>query len=417
MVGLESDAPEAKDILPWGRHVASTENSNNFTTNQVTLANFNDFVAKKSGNALGLSATWACINLLAGTIASIPLTVYREVNGIKLVARDHPLYWILKHSPNFDQSAVDFWEYMVASLELQGNAYAEIIKRGDGTVSSLVPIRPDFVVAARASNGSIEYRMTRDGQSRTLRDVDVFHIRGPLGDALSGVSTLTACASSFNSAMAAEESSQYIFNNGIRSSGVFSTDKDITLTPEQRREFDDYLRERYMGARNQGRPLLIDRGMKFEQLDMTPEDAQMIETRGFGVEEICRIFGVPPHMVGHTANSTSWGTGLEQQTLGFVKFSLRRRIARIEQAIEKQMLTRAEQQSGISVEFNLEGLLRGDSAGRAEFYTKMTQIGAMTVNEVRALENLPPVEGGDLARTQMQNAPIDGSGQETQNAA
>ena len=406
MVGLESDAPEAKDIVPWGRNLASTEHGNNFVTNQVTVADYNDYHSTRGGNALGLSATWGCINLLAGTIASLPLVVYQDVNGIKKVATDNPLYWLLHDSPNFDQSAVDFWEHMVACIELNGNAYAQINRRNDGTITSLIPIRPDNITARRNGSGSIEYRWVENGIELVRRDVDILHIRGPLGDALSGVSTLTACAGAFNSAIAADASSQTIFKNGITSSGIFTTDPTIALTKEQRAEFDEYLSNRYLGSRNQGRPMLLDRGMKFQQLDLSPEDAQLIETRGFGVEEICRIFGVPPHMVGHTGKSTSWGTGLEQQTLGFVKFSLRRRIKRIEQALEKQLLTKAQQLGGLSIEFNLEGLLRGDSAGRSDFYTKMTAMGAMTINEVRALENLPPVEGGDLARTQMQNAPI-----------
>ena len=187
-------------------------------------------------------------------------------------------------------------------------------------------------------------------------------------------------------------------------SGVLSTEK--TLTPEQRQLAEQLLTEKFRGAMNAGRPMLLDNAVKWEQLTISPEDAQLLETRRFGIEEICRVFGVPPHMIGHTENSTSWGTGLEQQTLGFQKFTLRRRLKRIEQALEKQLRTPADRAAGISIEFNLEGLLRGDSEGRASFYNTMTQIGAMTINEVRALENLPPVEGGDTPRMQMQNVPI-----------
>ena len=147
---------------------------------------------------------------------------------------------------------------------------------------------------------------------------------------------------------------------------------------------------------------------------IAPEDAQMLESRGFSVEEICRFFGVPPFMIGHTEKSTSWGTGLEQQTLGFQKFTLRRRLKRIEQALEKQLLRAEDRAAGLTIEFNLEGLLRGDSAGRAAFYQTMTQIGAMTINEVRALENLEKVEGGDVPRMQIQNVPITEAGQQQQ---
>jgi HK97 family phage portal protein len=415
MLGLERDGPpETRDILPWRRGEAlSTENGDNFVRNQVTVADMKDAMAWRARNPLGLSATWACINLIAGTIASLPLMVYRDEGGVRRVAKDHPLYWLLHDSPNFDQTAVDFWENMAAAIELQGNAYADI-RRADGRVTSLIPIRPDAVGARRIASGAIEYRWTVDGREYVRDGRDVLHIRGPLGDALSGVSTLTACRGAFDSALAADSAAETIFANGIRTSGIFSTDASVSLTKEQRTEFDDYLREKYLGARNQGRPLLLDRGMKFQAMDLTPEDAQMIETRGWGVEEVCRIFGVPPHMVGHAEKSTSWGTGIEQQTLGFVKFSLRRRIKRIEQALEKQLLTKAERDAGVTIEFNLEGLLRGDSAGRSAFYQTMTQLGAMTINEVRALENMPPVPGGNVPRMQMQNVPITEAGQEKQ---
>jgi HK97 family phage portal protein len=152
--------------------------------------------------------------------------------------------------------------------------------------------------------------------------------------------------------------------------------------------------------------MILEGGTKWEQLTLAPEDAQMLESRSFSVEDVCRFFGVPPFLIGHTEKTTSWGSGIEQQTIGFQKFTLRRRLKRIEQAIQKQLLTHNERANGISVEFNLEGLLRADSAGRARFYQQMTQIGAMTINEVRDLENLPPVEGGDIPRMQMQNKPI-----------
>jgi phage portal protein BeeE len=157
---------------------------------------------------------------------------------------------------------------------------------------------------------------------------------------------------------------------------------------------------------NAGRPMLLDGGLKWEQLTIDPVDAQLLESRKFSGEEICRIFRVPPAMVGFGDKSSNWGTGKEVDVLGFVKFSLLPRLKRIEQALMKQLLTPRDRAEGITIEFNLEGLLRGDSDGRAQFYERMTRIGAMTINEVRRLENLPPVEGGDVPRMQMQNVPI-----------
>jgi len=156
--------------------------------------------------------------------------------------------------------------------------------------------------------------------------------------------------------------------------------------------------------------MILEGGWKWSSLSISPDDAQMLESCGFSVEEVCRFFGVPPHMIGHTTKSTSWGTGLEQQSIGFQRYALRRRLKRIEQAIAKQLLTQEDRARGIVVEFNLEGLLRGDSAARSNFYGSALNNGWMTINEVRALENLPPVPGGDVPRMQMQNVPITDAG-------
>lgn len=402
---------DKKEITPIGVGVdwASRQDGNNFVTNKVTLQDFTD---NPRGNVLGLAAAYACVNLLAGTQASLPLMVYRtDSAGVRTVARDHPLYFVLHDSPNYDQTSVDFWEFMCAGLELQGNAYALIEKRSGGQINSLTPINPSIVTVKRLMDGSIEYAWSQDGKSQRVTQENILHIRGFGGNPLGGVSPLAMCRQTFYGALSAESAAARMFANGAMPSGVLSTEK--TLTPAQRQIAEELLADKFTGALNAGRPMLLDNGVKWEQLTISPEDAQMLETRRFGVEEVCRIFGVPPHMIGHTENSTSWGTGLEQQTLGFTKFTLRRRLKRIETALEKQLLTLAERRSGLTIEFNLEGLLRGDSAGRAAFYQTMTQMGAMTVNEVRALENLPPLDGGEVARVQMQNRPLT----ETANAA
>lgn len=187
----------AKDIEPWRGGAASTENGNNFVTNQVTLADYQDGRFGNPGAAVGLSATWACVQLIAGTIASLPLMVYRTgEDGIRRVAKDHPLYFVLHDSPNFDQTAVDFWEVMAASIELYGNAYALIGRRSsDGALTSLYPIRPDLVKVRRKESGALEYEWTDNGRRTVRSGDDVLHIRGSLGDALGGASTLSMCRS------------------------------------------------------------------------------------------------------------------------------------------------------------------------------------------------------------------------------
>ena len=395
------------DLSQWG--LASRNDGQNFRTNMVTLAQYNDASAAGSGSALGIATTWACVNLLAGTIASLPLMVYQRDGDARTVARDHSLYRVLHDSPNYDQSAVDFWEFMEAGIELQGNAYAEIKKLG-GRITSLVPIRPDIVQVRRRSDGSLEYRWSADGRSYVRQGGDILHIRGFGGGPLGGASPLTVCRKAFNQALNIDSASSAFFANGVKASGILKA-KD-TLTAPQRSEAEALLQEKFAGAMNAGRPMLLDRDMQWEQITINPEDAQMLESRRFSVEEICRVFGVPPHMIGHTENSTSWGTGLEQQTLGFQKFTLRRRLKRIEQALEKQLLSPDDKQAGVTIEFSLEGLLRGDSQARSNFYQSGLMNGWMTINEVRALENLTPVEGGDVPRMQSQNVPITEAGQQ-----
>ncbi|WP_082653074.1 phage portal protein [Aureimonas sp. AU22] len=390
-----------------GRHV-STENGDNFVRNQVSVADYRDLQAAQGSSAIGLAATWACVQLIAGTIASLPLMVYRtDAQGIRRVAKDHPLYFVLHDSPNFDQTAVDFWEVMAASLELEGNAYADITRRAGGVINSLTPIRPDLVKARRRDDGSIEYEWTENGSRVVRRGEDVLHIRGPLGDALSGASTLSVCRSVFEGAVHADVAAASMFRNGVNPSGILSTSDTVRLTGPQRQELEDKLRTKYMGSIRQGTPMLLDGGLKWVPLSINPVDAQMLESRKFSGEQICTVFGVPPAMVGFGDKASNWGTGKEVDVLGFQKFTLRKRLKRIEQALTKQLVSLAERRAqGITIEFNLEGLLRGDTASRYEAHERAIGMGLMTRNECRALENLPPVDGGDVITVQMQDIPL-----------
>lgn len=351
---------------------------------------------------LNLSAAWACVNLLAGTIASLPLMVYRtDAKGDRTVAKDHPLYRVLHDSPNLDQTAMDFFEGGVAALELRGNMHARIGRLGDRIVSLSPIVRPSV---RRTSGGTLRYTWSEDGKHYDEPAENILHVRGFGGSPLGGLSTIAFGRQVFGVSSAAHLSAARTFRNGARP-GIILSFKDW-LKKEQRDPLEKALEEKFTGAVNDGRPFVAEGGSTVQTLGFSPEDTQLLASRGFGVEEVCRFFGVPPHMVGHTEKSTSWGTGLKDQTEGFVKFALRKRLKRIEQAIMKQLLTPADRASGIVVEFNLEGLLRGDSEGRAAFYESGLRNGWTTINEVRRREGLPPVEGGDVPRMQMQNVPI-----------
>lgn len=395
-----------KSLWPFGRKAADTVVRLNLTDPEpwgVQPATAG--VPVNETSVLALSAAWACVNLLAGTIASLPLVVYRTgTDGRREVARDHPLYRLLHDSPNYDQTAMDFWEGGVAALEIRGNMHARKERSG----SRLIALHPIYdPTVRRDASGTIRYRWTENGKSYDEPQENVLHVRGFGGSPLGGLSTLTYGRQVFGLSSAVNIAAATTFAHGVRPSLILSAPSERTLG-ERRDAIEKALQEKHAGAMNAGRPMLLEGGLTPHQISFSPEDAQMLESRAFSVEEVCRLFGVPPHMIGHTEKSTSWGTGLEQQTLGFQKFTLRKRLKRIEQALMKQLLTAADRAAGVTIEFNLEGLLRGDSKGRSEFYKDMTAMGAMTINEVRALENLPPVEGGDTPRMQSQNVPISG---------
>lgn len=417
MLGLDfdgapatSDQAERKDIEPWrGTQVASTENGNNFTTNQVTVADYRDIAAAKGKQAEGHAATWACIQLIAGTGGSLPLGVWKRAsNGVKVQAYEHPLYSLLHDSPNFALTALDFWEFAFAAIELRGNFYARIMRRaGPGSApTSLLQLDANHTRARKRANGFLEYVTIEDGLERVYPATEILHLRGPMATVLGGVTPLQACRSTFNVALEADSAAGTIFSQGLHTSGVLSTHEDVELTKDEREEFNEYLGRQMIGARNMGRPMVLDRGMKWTQINLSPEDVQMLETRRFSGEQICTIFGVPPHMIGYGSAASNWGTGKEVDVLGFVKFSMRKRLKRVEQALAKQLLSPADKAAGMTIEFNLEALLRGDSQGRSEFYEKMVRNGIMTRNEIRALENLPPVDGGDEITVQAQNVPL-----------
>lgn len=359
-------------------------------------------------SSLSLSAVWGCANLISGTLSSLPFEVMRrDASGFVEVDAGHPLHSVIYESPNFDQTALDFWDFMNLSIELWGNAYASVQRRGDRIVA-LYPVHPEAMSVRRLANGRIEYRWTDEGGSFVKLDRDMFHVRGPGGNALGGMSTLRFGVQAFSSALAADRAAAGMFRNGLRPSGVIKF-KEWLSQPE--REAAEQIVEKYLGAVNSGKPFIVEGGMEYDHLSISPEDAQMLETRQFSVEEICRYFQVPPALIGHAGNATAWPTSVDQQVLMFTKFYLRRRVKRIEQAVRKQLLTPADRAAGVSVRINMEGLLRGDSASRAAFYQTMVQIGAMTINEVRGLEGRKPVAGGDEVRMQMQNIPITGTGE------
>lgn len=353
-------------------------------------------------SVLGLSTAWACVTMLGGTIGSLSREVYQRKDGIRVPIGDHPLQRVLD-DPNADQTPIDFWEMMVLSLELWGNAFAEIERNREGTVIALVPIRPETMRVKRTTNGALNYRWN-DGKDRERGEGDILHIRGNGGDALGGMSTIAWNRNTFGSAQAIEKATSATFRNGVRSTGAFISERD--LTKQQMADLQDRVSLKHMGAMNSGRPLFLNNGLKWQPISFNPEEAQMLESRGFSVEEICRVFGVPPFAVGHTEKVTSFGSGLEQQLLWFQKTALSKRAKKIEQSIRKQLMSAEDRRAGYGVRHNFEDFLRTDSKARAEFYKVMLDSKVYTINEVRGLEGKPPVAWGDAPWVQMQDRQI-----------
>lgn len=353
--------------------------------------------------ALEIATVWACVRLLSETIATLPLMLYRtDDTGGRTVAADHALYSLLHDEPNADLTAVEFWEGVVLSLCLPGNAYARKERMGRRLVA-LTPLAADRVAVRRRDDGRREYvHSDRDGRQVYDED-DIFHVRGfgSAGDV--GLSPIAYARQSLGAAMAADEHAAALFANGVQPSGVLTIDQ--VLDADQRREVRENIVAPMAGSGNAGSLFVLEAGMKFQAISMTPEDAQFLQTRSFHVEEICRWFRVPPFMVGHTEKTTSWGTGLEQQMIGFLTFGLRPYLSRIEQAIKRSLIV-PEERRRLTPEFKVEGLLRADSKARADFYATMVQNGIMDRNEVRRLENLPPRPGADALTVQSQNVPL-----------
>lgn len=364
------------------------------------------------GDALALSAVYACTRLIAGTEGYLPVNVVRATSevGVRTVMSDHWAHRLISGSPGEELTPYELFELSGASLELKGNALARKELIGDRVVA-LEPMAWDETRVWRNSEGELRY----DWDDNTLKPEEVLHIRGFGRDRhrLGGLSTIATASSTFGLAKAINKSAGAVFRNGIRTNVALMSERD--LDKEQMERARTQVEERYSGAINSGRPLLLNHGWKTATLSINPEDAQMLESRSFSVEDICRFFGVPPFMIGHHEKTSSWGSGVEQAVLGFQKFTMGPRLKRIEQALTKQLLTPTDRANGLKVEFNLEGLLRSDSVGRSQFYQTMSQIGAMTINEIRAKENLPPVAGGDVPRMQMQNVPITQAGEQPQN--
>ncbi|TMS58521.1 phage portal protein [Imbroritus primus] len=356
---------------------------------------------------LTLSAVWACARLISETIATLPLSMYERGASGKRIASQHPLHFIIHDQPNTETTAAVFWEAVVAAMLLRGNGRAEKLMVANRLVG-LMFLDPRRLGIGRGINGKREYRYTEaDGSQRIIPPERIWTIPGFTLDGVEGVSVIAYGARVFGSALAADEAASKTFSKGLMPTTYWKFPK--ILQQNQREEAREAIAQ-IAGATNAGKPAILEADMDVGTVGINPNDAQMLESRGFSVEEVCRWFRVPPFMVGHAEKSTSWGTGIEQQMIGFLTFTLGPWLRRIEQAISKDLLTPADR-IRYYPKFAVEGLLRADSTGRAAFYSAMVNNGILTRDEVRELEDREPMGGNAAVLTvQTAMAPLDSLG-------
>jgi len=358
------------------------------------------------GGVLALAAAWACVRLKSRVVGSLPMTVYskQEGNG-RQEESDHWLYGLLHDSPNAEQTPYEFWAGMVGCLDLWGNGYAEKSLGALGRTTALTPIAPDAMRVRRDSDGARIYSFSDRGRREELPEDKIFHLRGlTLGGDI-GLSAVAAGCQSLSGALSAERTAANLVGRGLQISGFMETGQ-TKLLPEQRKDLVDIF-DAFTGSDHAGKIMPLEKDFKFQPLRMNPAEAQLLETRGRNVEEICRWFDTPPILIGHASQGqTMWGSGVEQIFLGWLTTGLNPLFVSIEQAARKQLLP-PEERSRFKPEFNREGLLAADSAARAALYSALGQNGVMTRNEMRAKENLPSQPGGDVLTVQSNLVPLD----------
>jgi len=344
--------------------------------------------------ALRASAVWACITLLSGDLASVPLLLYRRKENGKERADSHPLYTVLHDAPNDEIDSFRFVELVMTHLLTWGNFYAEIVADESGRVRQLWPLAPWLVRPERPDpNGPIVYRVRLpEGGEVTLRRDQVFHVVGFGYDGLVGYSPLRMAAKeAIGLALATQEFGARFFSNGARPGVVLSHPGQ--LSEKARNNLEKSWNAAHGGLDRSHRVAILEEGMKLETFGVPPEEAQFLETRKFQVTDIARIYRVPPHMIGDHEKGATYAS-VEQQSIDYVTHTLRPWAVRIERAIRQQLLTPRER-GRYFAEFLLDGLLRGDTKSRYDAYAVGRQWGWLSRNDVRRMENMDPIEGGD----------------------
>lgn len=352
--------------------------------------------------AMQTTAVYACVRILAEAVASLPLHVYEyQDDGGKKLVHDHPLYYLLHDEPNPEMTSFVFRETLMSHLLIWGNAYAQIIRDGAGRVLGLYPLLPDKMEVQRDDKGNIYYVYSRNSDENPmfkeygnikLKAEDVFHIPGLGFDGLIGYSPIAMAKNAVGMTLACEEYGASFFANGANPGGVLEH-PGVLKDPSKVRESWNSV---YRGVSNAHKIAVLEEGMKYQQIGIPPEEAQFLETRKFQINEIARLYRIPPHMVGDLDKSSF--SNIDQQSLEFVKYTLDPWVIRWEQSLQRSLLLPGEK-GKYFIKLNVDGLLRGDYQSRMNGYAVGRQNGWFSANDIREMENMNPIpdeEGGNL---------------------
>ncbi|MDE1475978.1 phage portal protein [Xenorhabdus bovienii] len=346
--------------------------------------------------AMQLTAVFSCVRVLAESVGMLPCSLYEQLERGNRCAVNERLHKLLSVKPNNYMTPQEFWELLIACLCLRGNFYAYKVK-ALGEVVELLPLDPGSVMAKLNHDWQPEYQITfPNGESRTLMQDELWHVRIFTLDGLTGLSPITYARQAIGLGLATEEHGSRLFGNGAVTSGVLQTDQALKDEAYQRLKAD--FEARHQGLVNAHKPMILEMGLKWHQISLSAEDAQFLETRKFQLEEICRIFRVPLHMVQNTDRATF--NNIENLGIGFINYSLVPYLTRIEQRINAGLIN-ANKQGRFYAKFNTGALLRGDMKSRFEAYATGINWGIYAPNECRELEELNPREGGDIYLTPM----------------
>lgn len=346
-----------------------------------------DALSTASG-PLSIAAVWACVGLLSDTIASLPAALYRKKADRHVLEAKHPVHELLAVAPNEVQTPFEFWRLVVVCLLLRGNFYGLKNKNG-ANITGIWPLNPDLTRPRFGKSGSLEYVNRENGVETVYQQDEILHIRGLSTDGITGISVLSAARKTCRSAIKMEDHGYSVFSNGAAPSGVLQTDLELNAEGYERlrKDFETH----YIGSQNTGRPMILEQGLKWEQMAMTLEDSQWIESRKFARSEIAMYFRIPPQLIGDIERGTSWGSGLEQQNLGFLVYTLAPYFANIQQACVRDLLPPGDR-AKFCVKFDTSILTQADFVNRQNGFQIQKRNGVISANEWRKAEGFDPID-------------------------